>query len=56
MIVGLGIGGGILVDDIVDNSNRLCILVIEVGFYFFFIYVYNVSWFLNVFVVSKYGV
>lgn len=56
VIVGFGMGGGILVDDLVDNSNNKCILVIEVGFYFFFMYVYNVSCFLNGVVVSKYGV
>ncbi|XP_024381185.1 uncharacterized protein [Physcomitrium patens] len=56
VIVGSGIGGGILADDIADNSNRLRILVIEAGSYLFPTHVYNVSRFPNASVASKYGV
>lgn len=56
VIVGSGMGGGILADDLADNSNNKRILVIEAGSYLFPTHVYNISRFPNAAVASKYGV
>lgn len=56
VIVGSGMGGGILADDLADNSSNKRILVIEAGSYLFPTHVYNISRFPNAAVASKYGV
>lgn len=49
VIVGLGMGGGVFVDDLVDCMVEMKrILVFEVGLFIFLMYVYNCLCFDNV--------
>src|SRR5687767_11445461 len=56
IIIGSGIGGGILADDLADRlGNRKRILVIEAGSYLYPTHVYNICRFPNSTIAQQFG-
>jgi choline dehydrogenase-like flavoprotein len=56
IVIGSGIGGGILADDLADRQPQARILVVDVGSFVYPTHVYNVCRFPNGAVAEHFGV